>query len=78
MDLKHLIQLLTLAAIWGSSFLFMRIGVPVFGPAFLIGLRVFIAAVILVAAIGGVSYTIPGTKATLTPLAIACSARGVS
>lgn len=47
MDLKHLIQLLTLAAIWGSSFLFMRIGVPVFGPAFLIGLRVFIAAVIL-------------------------------
>ena len=47
MDLKHLIQLLTLAAIWGGSFLFMRIGVPVFGPAFLITLRVFIAATIL-------------------------------
>ncbi len=47
MDLKHLIQLLTLAAIWGGSFLFMRIGVPVFGPAFLITLRVFIAAAIL-------------------------------
>ena len=47
MEPKHLIQLLTLAAIWGGSFLFMRIGVPVFGPAFLITLRVFIAAVIL-------------------------------
>lgn len=47
MELKHLVQLLTLAAIWGGSFLFMRIGVPVFGPAFLITLRVFIAALIL-------------------------------
>lgn len=47
MDFKHLIQLLTLAAIWGGSFLFMRIGVPVLGPAFLITLRVFVAAAIL-------------------------------
>lgn len=47
MQLTHLIQLLTLAAIWGGSFLFMRIGVPVFGPAFLIALRVFIAAAVL-------------------------------
>ena len=47
MDLKHLIQLLTLAAIWGSSFLFMRIGVPLFGPAYLIALRVLIAAAVL-------------------------------
>lgn len=47
MALKNLLQLLILAAIWGGSFLFMRIGVPVFGPAALITLRVFIAAAIL-------------------------------
>ena len=47
MALKHLIQLLILAAIWGGSFLFMRIGVPVFGPAALITLRVFIATAVL-------------------------------
>ena len=47
MALKNLIQLLILAAIWGGSFLFMRVGVPVFGPAALITLRVFIAAAIL-------------------------------
>lgn len=41
------LQLLLLAAIWGASFLFLRIGVPVFGPARLIFLRVALAAVFL-------------------------------
>jgi drug/metabolite transporter (DMT)-like permease len=39
--------LLLLAAIWGGSFLFMRIGAPVLGPAWLILFRVGIAAVFL-------------------------------
>ncbi|HNY47854.1 MAG TPA: EamA family transporter, partial [Casimicrobium sp.] len=36
-----------LAAIWGASFLFMRIGAPEFGPFSLIGLRSGIAALCL-------------------------------
>lgn len=38
--LKDLIELLILSAIWGSSFLFLRIASPEFGPIFLIEMRV--------------------------------------
>jgi drug/metabolite transporter (DMT)-like permease len=41
------LRLLVLAAIWGGSFLFMRIGAPVLGPAWLSQLRVGIAALFL-------------------------------
>jgi drug/metabolite transporter (DMT)-like permease len=41
------IQLVTLAAIWGASFLFMRMGAPDFGVIPLIALRVGIAAFLL-------------------------------
>ena len=44
------LRLIILAAIWGGSFLFMRVGAPVFGPAALIELRVGIAALFLLAA----------------------------
>lgn len=47
MDTASLARLLTLAAIWGSSFLFMRIAVPVLGPVLLIALRVALAALFL-------------------------------
>ena len=47
MTTKNLIQLLVLAAIWGGSFLFMRIAVPVLGPAVLIEYRVGSAALFL-------------------------------
>jgi drug/metabolite transporter (DMT)-like permease len=47
MDTASVFRLFLLAAIWGGSFLFMRIGVPVFGPAALIAFRVAIAAVFL-------------------------------
>jgi drug/metabolite transporter (DMT)-like permease len=40
-------QLVTLAAIWGASFLFMRVGAPHFGVVPLIALRVGIATVLL-------------------------------
>lgn len=36
--------LLFLAALWGGSFLFMRIGAPAFGPVPLVGLRLTLAA----------------------------------
>lgn len=41
------LQLVTLAAIWGASFLFMRMGAPDFGVVPLIALRVGIATVLL-------------------------------
>ena len=44
-----LCRLLTLSAIWGASFLFMRIAVPALGPAWLIELRVALAALFLAA-----------------------------
>lgn len=39
--------LLFLGAIWGASYLFIRIAVPAFGPFPLVGIRVTLAAVIL-------------------------------
>lgn len=47
---RDLIDLLLLAAVWGGSFLFMRIAVPEFGPVALIELRVGIAALFLLPA----------------------------
>ena len=41
------IILVTLGLLWGVSFLFMRVAVPEFGPFALIGLRVGLAAMIL-------------------------------
>lgn len=42
------LELLTLAALWGSSFLFLRVSAPLFGPVGLIALRVAIASCFLV------------------------------
>lgn len=47
MNNTNLLRLFALAAIWGSSFLFMRIAAPVLGPAVLIEYRVGFAAVFL-------------------------------
>ena len=40
-------ELVSLAAIWGASFLFMRIAAPEFGPVPLIAVRVGVAAAFL-------------------------------
>jgi len=45
------VELVVLAAIWGASFLFMRIAAPELGPVALMALRVGIAASLLVAAL---------------------------
>ncbi|MGA7779249.1 MAG: DMT family transporter, partial [Paraburkholderia sp.] len=44
---KNLFQLLILAALWGASFLFIRVGVADFGVAPLMALRVGIGALFL-------------------------------
>ncbi len=48
MGILNFIQLLFLAALWGASFLFMRITVPILGPIWLIEIRVLLAGVALV------------------------------
>ncbi|MFT6093375.1 MAG: drug/metabolite transporter (DMT)-like permease [Pseudohongiellaceae bacterium] len=45
--LRDYAELVLLSAIWGSSFLFLRISSPVLGPAFLIEMRVLSALLLL-------------------------------
>lgn len=47
MSAANLARLVLLSAIWGASFLFMRVGAPALGPALLILLRVALAALFL-------------------------------
>ena len=49
--LRNLIDLLILAALWGGSFLFLRIAVPEFGPLPLVELRVAIGGLFLLPAL---------------------------
>lgn len=49
MNSANLLRLILLAAIWGGSFLFMRIAAPVLGAAVLIEYRVLFAALFLAA-----------------------------
>lgn len=47
MKLSDIAELLLLAALWGGSFLFMRIAAPVLGPVWLIEIRVLLAGLAL-------------------------------
>lgn len=47
MKLSDVCELLLLAALWGGSFLFMRIAAPVLGPVWLIEFRVLLAGLVL-------------------------------
>lgn len=47
MKLTHSFELMLLGAIWGASFLFMRVAAPEFGPVPLIGIRVGLAGLVL-------------------------------
>ena len=47
MTIASLVRLIALSAIWGASFLFMRMGAPVLGPVRLIEWRVGLAAIFL-------------------------------
>src|ERR1700748_417243 len=44
---RHTVELLFLAALWGGSFLFMRVAAPELGPVVMIVLRVGIASLML-------------------------------
>jgi drug/metabolite transporter (DMT)-like permease len=52
MKLPDWAELFALAALWGGSFLFMRMAVPEFGPIALIAVRVGVAAVFLLVVLG--------------------------
>ncbi|MEO5903962.1 MAG: DMT family transporter [Gemmatimonadaceae bacterium] len=47
MTIQDLARLVLLGALWGSSYLFIRVGAPAFGPFAFMGGRVTIAAIIL-------------------------------
>ena len=47
MTARQFAELLTLAAIWGASFLFMRVAVPEFGPVMVTAIRVLLASLAL-------------------------------
>lgn len=47
MKISDIAELLLLAALWGGSFLFMRIAAPVLGPGWLIEFRVLLAGLFL-------------------------------
>jgi drug/metabolite transporter (DMT)-like permease len=47
MDAANLLRLFVLSAIWGGSFLLLRIGAPALGPAALMEARVLLAALFL-------------------------------
>jgi drug/metabolite transporter (DMT)-like permease len=44
---RDVVELIVLAAVWGGSFLFMRIAVPEFGPVAIAALRVAGASLLL-------------------------------
>lgn len=52
MSSRDYLDLILLGAIWGASFLFMRVAVPQFGPIPLIAVRVGVGAAFLIAVIG--------------------------
>lgn len=47
MTIRQTMELFTLAALWGGSFVFMRVATPEFGPIALIEMRVVLAALVL-------------------------------
>lgn len=47
MRVTDIFELLLLSALWGGSFLFLRIAAPVLGPVWLIEARVLLAGLVL-------------------------------
>jgi drug/metabolite transporter (DMT)-like permease len=57
--LKDWALLLTLVALWGSNFMFVKLGVATVPPATLVAARLVIGALILVAVVRALGYTFP-------------------
>ena len=52
-------RLVTLAALWGAAFIFMRIAAPVFGPAWTAELRVLLGGLALLAWLRALGFEQP-------------------
>jgi len=64
MKAADVVDLLLLAALWGASFLFMRVAVPAFGAVALVEVRVVVAAAFLLA-IAAARGQLPALRANL-------------
>jgi drug/metabolite transporter (DMT)-like permease len=69
MSRRDLIDLLLLGAIWGASFLFMRVAAPEFGPVPLIAVRVAVAAAFLSVVLSR-RHGFPEMRGRLVPLGV--------
>jgi len=69
MPLRSLAMLVALAALWGGSFVFMRVAVPAIGPIPLTFARVALAALVLLAVAAG-QHRIPDFRTHWRGLAI--------
>ncbi len=65
-------RLLCLAAIWGGSFLFMRVAANTFGPAYLIEFRVAFAAIALLLIAFYLKRNLPSQNTLSTFSLLAC------
>lgn len=59
MQFRYLAVLLLLGAIWGASFLFIKVGVAEIPPATLVAVRLILGAALLVAALYGSGLRLP-------------------
>ena len=69
MATQTLVDLIVLGALWGASFLFMRVAAPAFGPVPLIFVRVTIAALVLLPAMLR-QHGLAPARAVAAPLAL--------
>jgi len=69
MTARQFAELLTLAALWGASFLFMRVAVPEFGPVMVTEIRVLLASLAL-APLLWMSGQWPSLRAHARPLLV--------
>jgi drug/metabolite transporter (DMT)-like permease len=60
MQLRNLGMLLLLGAVWGASFLFIKIGVREMAPEVLVALRLLIATLVLIAVLYARGLRLPG------------------
>ncbi len=63
-------ELLLLGAIWGSSFMFMRISTPEFGPVALVAVRVTCAAVVMLPLLASSRALVEAVRQHWRPLAL--------
>ncbi len=59
MKTRHFLQLVALSALWGSSFMLTRLAAPLLGPNLLAGLRMGIAATVLMAIMRALNHPMP-------------------